>query len=204
MQVDNPYEAAFYIDSGDNFRFVGCTSTMDLSAITDPGKPASGTIPVFRINPAAPAGTSLVVIGCFGNDRAATTYSRMAAYPVGSDVTVRDSYLRYGSIEQEIIRGFPTTSARITTIAGSNPTVNSSQNIASVTRNADADYTFTMTNGQPSLDYQISVSAMPTSYPQTLIPVVRDKQLSSFRLQFVDSAGAFIRPATVTAGTRKT
>lgn len=203
MQVDNPYEAAFKISGGDNYRFIGCTSTMDLSDVVDPGKPASGTIPVFKVDPALPTSTTVVIIGGFGNDRAATTFARMASFPTGTDVTVRASYLRYGAVNQEIERGFRRTAAKITTAAGVNPTINASQNIASVTRNADADYTFTMTNGQPTADYLIKCHVLPTSYPQALKWLVRDQQASSFRLQFVDSAGAFIRPATITVATEK-
>lgn len=203
MQVDNPYTAAFNISGGDNYRFIGCTSTMDLSAVVDPGKPASGTIPVFRVDPALPITTTVVIEAGFGNDRVATTFSRMASFPAGCDVTVQDSYLRYGSVNQNIERGYRSTTANLTTVAGLAPIVNSSQNVGSVTRNGDADYTFVMTNGQPDTRYLIDVDFVPTSYPQLIIPVIRDKQASSFRIQFFDAAGVGVRPATISVSTKK-
>ena len=75
---------------------------------------------------------------CFGNDRSATQFLGMAAFPTGMDVTVRDSYLRYGVREQTIERGYYTSSVSITTVSGADPIIDYSQNIAWVTRNASA------------------------------------------------------------------
>lgn len=201
-QVDNPYASAYRITGGSNYRFVGCTATMDLSAVADPTKPATNTIPVVFVDPATAAGAGVDVIGCFGNDRSDATFSRLVDGST-SGVTVRDSRLRYGANVQEIDRGFARSSARITTVAGAAPTVNVSQNITGVTRNADADYTFDMDQDQPSLDYQIVVSCIPTSYPQVLIPVIRDKQVGSFRVQIVDASGNLTRPETITVSTSR-
>ena len=190
MQVDNPFEAAFRLNGGDNYRFIGCTSTFDFANITVVSPPAPNTVPIFDLG----TGRKRVLIdNAFGNDRADTFYSGMVAGDI-SNATVRDSYHRFNPARLEVVRGWTTTAASINTIVGAAPTVVSSDNIASVTRNADADYTFAMTRAQPSVNYVISVTAIPVSYPQILIPVIRTQANNSFRVQTVDAAGAFVRP----------
>ena len=193
MQVDNPFEAAFRLNGGDNYRFIGCTSTFDFANITVVSPPAPNTVPMFDLGT---GGKRVLIDQAFGNDRADTFYSGMVAGDI-SNATVRDSYHRFNPDKLEIVRGWTTSSASIDTVAGANPTIVSSQNIATVTRNADADYTFTLTRALPSTSYVINITAIPTTSPQILIPVIRSQANNSFRIQTQDAAGAFIRPASL-------
>lgn len=194
-QVDNPYVAAFDVAGGDNYRLIGCTATMDFAEITDPGKPATNTVPFCRN---LFAGTRLSLESCFGNDRDATRFSAIVSGNLTNVSVDEGSFLRWGRNLPTIRRGWVDTFCNISPIAGNPPTVNASRNIANVTRNSDPDYTFTLTTGLPNANYHISVDVTPVSYPQTLIPIIREKFAGFFRVQVVNTAGTFTMPATMT------
>lgn len=91
LQVDNPYQAAFEIVGGDNYRFIGCTSTYAFEDVTDPNAPGDLAITVFKNTAQI---NKLEIIGAYGNDRPTTRFAGLIdIYPADTQVA---GTLRYG------------------------------------------------------------------------------------------------------------
>lgn len=98
-QVDTPYTAAYWITSGDNYRFIGCTSTFGDG--TQPG-PTDNTVPMFQIDLAA----NVQMAECFGNDRADRRFSAFASGTLTNVHWNSSCTMRYGAMgfESHLLR----------------------------------------------------------------------------------------------------
>lgn len=190
-QVDNPNRAAYEIVGGDNYRFIGCTSTMAQGTGETPF-PATETVPVFKWS-----GAKFVdIVEAYGNDRSATKFSHLVDGDLtNASVTGR---LRYGApLVFRAERGIVHTFIDMTVNAGADPTINASQNVASVVRTSDSDYTITFTDAHATAYYSPIVTVIPTSYPEAMIAIIRDQSTTSLRVQTVDNDQNFIAAATI-------
>jgi len=192
-QVDNSSTAAYYNGESRNY-YTSCHLTLDNASFIPDGVPVG----VYNAS-----GKTCTVTNCNWN-------AQSSSYRIGKDIdgdlsgiqSVNNTFNNVVTVQGN--RGALIATVDITTNAGSDPTINKSWNIASVCRNSDEDYTFTFTNNPIDTSYQVIAHFEPTSYPQYLLaPIIRERNAGSFRVQCVNSANTFVRPAKVTVTVRR-
>jgi len=193
-QSDNPYTVGYDIIGGSHYRFDKCTSTMGVDDLADPGKPATGTISVFRV---ASGVTGVQFEQCFGNDR---DLSRFGTWAIGdlSDTWIDDSnYSWWGPAPVPRRWGWVDTFAQFDPVTGTNPTIIATQN-CSVNRFGDADYSIVIDEDMKSTLYQAVFEFVPVAAGTALIPSITTKTAGACRFQIRNDAGALTMPARVT------
>jgi hypothetical protein len=173
--VDEPYNTGYYINAPE-IKMVACRSTMTTAALDN-------TINVVTLGASA---TEFSIDSSFGNDRSNARFLNLVSGHL-SDTTVGISNtVGFGNKPVYFNNGYPDTHCSIQVNTGSAPTVLSSKNIASVTRNSDKDFTFNFTYAMPDTNFSYTVGIIPINQPDTIIWRTRDIGTTQLRIQTLD------------------
>jgi len=185
-QVDEPFDVGYYINAPQT-KMIGCEGTVTKTELDT----------LKYMVQLGSSGSGFAMEGCTGNDRADARFAGLLT-GVKSDTTLtRGNTIGYGPAPVFFKSGFPETYCDITVNPGGAPTINASENIASVVRTSDRDYTFNLTYPMPSTRYQVTRSALPVAPGDTVHCVFRDQAVGSFRIQTKDGADALVTAARI-------